>query len=81
MAGWNREQNATIKLLANNFQDKKWRLVAQKNAYALLGKHRHGSCKLLLVDVIFLTVSRICCSILLARELFERRRECNIKPA
>jgi hypothetical protein len=42
MAGWNREQTATIKLLQNNFQDKKWKTVALKNAYALLGKHRYG---------------------------------------
>jgi hypothetical protein len=42
MAGWNREQAATIRLLQNNFQDKKWRTAALKNAYALLGKHRHG---------------------------------------
>lgn len=42
MAGWNREQAATTRLLQNNFQDKKWRTVALKNAYALLGKHRYG---------------------------------------
>jgi hypothetical protein len=42
MAAWNREQNATLKLLANNFQDKKWKTAAMKNAYALLGKHRYG---------------------------------------
>ncbi len=42
MAGWNREQAATQKLLQNNFQDQKWRTVALKNAYALLGKHRFG---------------------------------------
>jgi hypothetical protein len=41
MAGWNREQVGTIKLLQNNFQDKRWKTVALKNAYALLGKHRH----------------------------------------
>lgn len=40
MAGWNREQSATTKLLSNNFSDQKWRTVALKNAYALLGKHR-----------------------------------------
>jgi hypothetical protein len=44
MAGWNREQAATLKLLANNFQDKKWQTVALKNAYALLGKRRFGNC-------------------------------------
>ncbi|KAG9233033.1 WD repeat protein-like protein [Amylocarpus encephaloides] len=41
MAGWNREQAATVRLLSNNFQDKKWKTAALKNAYALLGKHRH----------------------------------------
>ncbi|OBT85323.1 hypothetical protein VE02_05973 [Pseudogymnoascus sp. 03VT05] len=40
MAGWNREQTATLKLLSNNFQEEKWKTVALKNAYALLGKHR-----------------------------------------
>lgn len=42
MAGWNREQGATSRLLSNNFQDPKWRTVAMKNAYALLGKRRFG---------------------------------------
>ena len=42
MAGWNREQSATIRLLSNNFQDQKWKTAAMKNAYALLGKRRHG---------------------------------------
>jgi hypothetical protein len=42
MAGWNREQSATIKLLSNNFSDPRWKTAALKNAYALLGKHRHG---------------------------------------
>ncbi|TVY58160.1 Regulator of V-ATPase in vacuolar membrane protein 1 [Lachnellula cervina] len=41
MASWNREQGATMRLLANNFQDKKWKTAALKNAYALLGKHRN----------------------------------------
>ncbi|KAH6713657.1 WD repeat protein-like protein [Leptodontidium sp. MPI-SDFR-AT-0119] len=41
MAGWNREQVATLRLLSNNFQDKKWKTAAMKNAYALLGKHRY----------------------------------------
>lgn len=40
MAGWNREQSATTKLLSNNFSDPKWRTTALKNAYALLGKRR-----------------------------------------
>lgn len=44
MAGWNREQVATLKLLSNNFQEEKWKTVALKNAYALLGKHRCSEC-------------------------------------
>ncbi|RYO95394.1 hypothetical protein DL764_007712 [Monosporascus ibericus] len=40
MAHWNREQAATQKLLANNFEDPKWRTSALKNAYALLSKRR-----------------------------------------
>ncbi|OHE91594.1 WD repeat domain-containing protein [Colletotrichum orchidophilum] len=40
MAHWNREQGATQKLLANNFEDPKWRTTALKNAYALLSKRR-----------------------------------------
>ncbi|POS86224.1 hypothetical protein EPUL_000396, partial [Erysiphe pulchra] len=41
IATWNREQTATLRLLANNFQEKKWRTAAMKNAYVLLGKHRY----------------------------------------
>ncbi|KAI6249360.1 Regulator of V-ATPase in vacuolar membrane protein 1 [Erysiphe necator] len=41
IATWNREQSATSRLLANNFQEKKWRTAAMKNAYVLLGKHRY----------------------------------------
>ncbi|KAE8554312.1 hypothetical protein EYB25_002851 [Talaromyces marneffei] len=40
MATWNREQGATQRLLANNFQEARWRTAALKNAYALLGKRR-----------------------------------------
>ncbi|KAI0401415.1 WD repeat domain-containing protein [Xylaria palmicola] len=40
MATWNREQAATQRLLANNFEDPKWRTTALKNAYALLSKRR-----------------------------------------
>ncbi|KAK9801031.1 putative RAVE protein 1 C terminal-domain-containing protein [Seiridium cardinale] len=40
MASWNREQRATQKLLANNFEDPKWKTTALKNAYALLSKRR-----------------------------------------
>jgi hypothetical protein len=43
MAAWNREQSATVRLLSNNFQDQKWKTAAMKNAYALLGKRRHGT--------------------------------------
>lgn len=42
MATWNREQAATLKLLANNFEDPKWKTTALKNAYALLSKRRFG---------------------------------------
>ncbi|KAF3766018.1 hypothetical protein M406DRAFT_60533 [Cryphonectria parasitica EP155] len=40
MASWNREQVATQRLLANNFEDPKWKTSALKNAYALLSKRR-----------------------------------------
>ncbi|KAK4166197.1 regulator of V-ATPase in vacuolar membrane protein 1 [Cladorrhinum sp. PSN259] len=40
MASGNREQAATQKLLANNFDDPKWRTAALKNAYALMSKRR-----------------------------------------
>ncbi|KAH8888170.1 hypothetical protein GQ53DRAFT_724750 [Thozetella sp. PMI_491] len=40
MASWNREQGATQKLLANNFDDPKWKTTALKNAYALMSKRR-----------------------------------------
>ncbi|OKL63732.1 hypothetical protein UA08_00907 [Talaromyces atroroseus] len=40
MASWNREQAATQRLLANNFQEQRWKTAALKNAYALLGKRR-----------------------------------------
>ncbi|KAK8039094.1 RAVE protein 1 C terminal-domain-containing protein [Apiospora rasikravindrae] len=40
MAHGNREQAATQRLLANNFEDPKWKTTALKNAYALLSKRR-----------------------------------------
>ncbi|KAI0156401.1 RAVE protein 1 C terminal-domain-containing protein [Xylariaceae sp. FL1272] len=40
MATWNKEQGATQRLLANNFDDPKWKTTALKNAYALLSKRR-----------------------------------------
>ena len=40
MASWNREQASTLKLLANNFKESRWKTAALKNAYALLGKRR-----------------------------------------
>lgn len=43
MAAWNREQSSTQRLLANNFQDPRWKTAALKNAYALLGKRRFGN--------------------------------------
>jgi hypothetical protein len=42
MANWNPEQSATQRLLANNFQESRWKTAALKNAYALLGKRRFG---------------------------------------
>lgn len=52
MASWNREQGATSRLLANNFEDPKWRTAALKNAYALLSKRRFGTyLPLSLVDI------------------------------
>ncbi|RYC61089.1 hypothetical protein CHU98_g5119 [Xylaria longipes] len=43
MATWNREQRATQRLLANNFEDPKWKTTALKNAYALLSKRRFAA--------------------------------------
>ncbi|KAF9869323.1 WD repeat protein [Colletotrichum karsti] len=40
MAYGNREQAATQRFLANNFDDPEWRTKALKNAYALLSKRR-----------------------------------------
>lgn len=42
MASWHREQAATLKLLANNFDDPRWRTSALKNAYALMSRRRFG---------------------------------------
>lgn len=39
-ASWHKEQVKTMKLLANDFNTEKYKITAQKNAYALLGKHR-----------------------------------------
>lgn len=43
MASWNREQGATQRLLANNFDEPKWKTTALKNAYALMSKRRFGT--------------------------------------
>jgi hypothetical protein len=43
MASWHREQAATQRLLANDFQEPRWKTAALKNAYALLGKRRFGT--------------------------------------
>jgi hypothetical protein len=40
MATWSREQAATSRLLANNFNEERWRTAALKNAYALMGRRR-----------------------------------------
>ena len=37
---YSREQAATVKLLANNFSEHRWKTTARKNAYALLSKRR-----------------------------------------
>lgn len=42
IATWNKEQSATQRLLANNFDEPKWRRSALKNAFALLSKRRFG---------------------------------------
>jgi RAVE protein 1 C terminal len=42
MASWHPEQSAILRLLANNFQEPRWRIAALKNAYVLLGKRRFG---------------------------------------
>ena len=39
---YSREQAATLKLLANNFSEYRWKITARKNAYALLSKRRFG---------------------------------------
>ncbi|KAG5985113.1 hypothetical protein E4U55_001362 [Claviceps digitariae] len=40
LASWNKEQTATQKLLANDFDEPRWQRIALKNAYALLSKRR-----------------------------------------
>lgn len=40
MATWSREQGATQRLLANNFNEERWKTAALKNAYALMGRRR-----------------------------------------
>lgn len=40
VAGWHKEAAMTARLLSNDFTQPKWRTAAQKNAYALMGKHR-----------------------------------------
>ncbi|KAI9761570.1 MAG: hypothetical protein M4579_000962 [Chaenotheca gracillima] len=40
MAGWNREQRATQRILSNDFSEPRWQTAALKNAYTLLGRHR-----------------------------------------
>jgi hypothetical protein len=73
MAGWNREQAATTRLLQNNFHEKKWKTAALKNAYALLGKHRYGERALTKVrNVHSNTEVRICGGVLSARRLPQR---------
>ncbi|KAI5309461.1 regulator of (H+)-ATPase in vacuolar membrane, partial [Ascosphaera atra] len=40
MAHGNKEQNATQRLLSQNFSLPRWKTAALKNAYALLGRRR-----------------------------------------
>ena len=40
MATWHRERDATMRVLAHNFEESRWRTAALKNAYTLLGKRR-----------------------------------------
>lgn len=49
IAHGHREQNATVRLLSNNFEDPKWRTAALKNAYALMSKRRFGNLTLTLL--------------------------------
>ncbi|GJJ09914.1 hypothetical protein Clacol_004138 [Clathrus columnatus] len=39
-AAWHKEQPATLRFLANDFQELRWKTAALKNAYALLSKQR-----------------------------------------
>lgn len=41
LASWHKESARTVKLLSNDFSKKKWKVVASKNAFALLSKHRY----------------------------------------
>ncbi|KAJ8608458.1 hypothetical protein MRB53_039623 [Persea americana] len=41
LASWHKESAATFRLLSNDFTQARWRSAALKNAYALLGRHRH----------------------------------------
>lgn len=84
MASWNREQRATQKILANNFDDPKWRTSALKNAYALLSKRRFGtwSDPITTFGPLYLTTSyRIQCSFLLTGRSVAGRCERVPQPA
>jgi hypothetical protein len=74
MATWKREQGATQRLMANNFNEARWKTAALKNAYALMGKRRFGKYFFNQVDPSCLTGFRICCGILPIGRPFERRR-------
>ena len=79
MAAWNKEQSATIRLLSNNFQDPKWKTAAMKNAYALLGKRRHGKQTNLDLPKAADDVIRIRCSVFLTCRLSKRCYWCHTK--
>ena len=42
MATWHKEQRPTMKLLAHDFSESRWKTTAMKNAYVLMSKHRFG---------------------------------------
>ncbi|EPY53766.1 RAVE complex subunit Rav1 [Schizosaccharomyces cryophilus OY26] len=41
LASWHKESGPTVKFLSNDFTQKRWKVAASKNAFALLSKHRY----------------------------------------
>lgn len=82
MATWHKEQVATQRLLANNFDEPKWRTTALKNAYALLSKRRFGtSIHAVEAAADLLTTARIRRVVLLVGRPSAGRRQCMPEPA